>query len=143
MSPGGLLSVGTGAWLPAGLWPVPPAAAVLPMAPPVPAPPAAAAAEGADRPEPPQAASAVISPARATAPPSRGLRGCLLLDMARFYREADEEKMNPPGAAAWGRPGSPPREPATRTGYRGHRPGLVARAPGISTRIITVPFLPP
>src|SRR5690348_8087072 len=100
MSPGGLLSAGTGAWPPAGLWLVRPAGAV-PVAPAGPAPPAAAVGDGAGDPELPQAASAVTSPARAAALPShRGLSGRLLVGMPRFYRGADEEKMNPPGAAA-------------------------------------------
>jgi hypothetical protein len=95
-----LLSAGTGAWPPAGLWLVRPAGAV-PVAPAGPAPPAAAVADGADDPEPPQAPSAVTSPARATALPShRGLSGRLLVGMPRFYRKTDEEKMNPPGAGA-------------------------------------------
>src|SRR5262252_3744837 len=97
MSPGGLLSAGTGAWPPAGLWLVRPAGAV-PAAPAGPAPLAAAVADGADGPERPHATSAVTSPAKAAALLShRGLSGRLLLGMPPVYREADEEKMNPPG----------------------------------------------
>src|SRR5689334_11278193 len=124
MSPGGLLSAGTGAWPPAR----PPPDRAVPVARAVPAPPT----EGADDPEPPQAASVAMSPASATALPSRrDLKGCVRLDMPRFYRAADEEKMNPPdlrirvrtvGRSARGRP-----EPG-RIERHGH-PDRLARSP--------------
>src|ERR1700726_4815035 len=97
MSPGGLLSAGTGAW------PPPPAGAdaevVLPV---VPGGPARLVPAARGDPEPPHAASAVMSAAAARARPERrqSPRGFLLSDMAWFYRGADEATMN--SAAALG-----------------------------------------
>src|SRR5258708_1389262 len=78
IAPGGLLSAGTGAWPPAGVWPVPPAGAVLPAAAGVPVLPA-----GSGDLEPPHAASAATSPAAARARPelSQGASRYLLFDM--------------------------------------------------------------
>src|SRR5690242_18085174 len=96
MSPGGLLSAGTGA-CPAALWPVPTAGAgAMVLAP----PPATAGDAG-----PLQPASAAASRTAARAVPGSTMSEQLLCDMTRLYSHLDEVKMNPLRARSRG-PGS-------------------------------------
>src|SRR5690349_15944640 len=86
MSPGGLLSAGTGAW---GL--------AVPCAATAGAEVSVVPGEEAGDPELPQAARQLMTPATVRAPPScRAMRALLLSGMPGFYRGAAEAKMKPP-----------------------------------------------